>query len=872
MAHSNNSNWVVLKFGGTSVATPSCWHTIASIIKDRIDEGIRPFVVCSALAGVSDQLENLLSKSLEGRHPEVLDAIKGKHISLANELGVSNDELSPHFEELGRLANGIELTCEISSRIRAKVMSLGEIMSTQLGTAYLKQKGIPATWHDARDHLLSSSESANIPSHRTFLQAKCGYERDSDLHSFFDNESDSVIVTQGFIARNTDGETVLLGRGGSDVSASYFAAKLDAARCEIWTDVPGMYTANPHRIPTARLLKTLDYNEAQEIASAGAKVLHPRCLTPLSKNRIPLHIRCMEKPHAEGTVVSGEATKTPAQVKAISSKFGVTLVSMETVDMWHQAGFLADAFAIFKKHGLSVDLVSTSETNITVSLDRATNALDSTTLSALTRDLNEFCQASVIENCAFVSLVGRNIRSILHQLGSVLEIFEEQKIYLLSQAANDLNLTFVVDEDQADRLVRQLHGELFGQRINDVVLGQTWKELFEDEDTASKPARQPWWNRRADRLIELAQEKSPRYIYDEETIDKSLARLSELKSIDRKFYSIKANPYPEILDRIHAAGLGFECVSPGELDHVIELFPGIDPQKLLFTPNFASREEYKRAIATGAYVTLDNLYPIEKWPDVFKGRDIFVRMDPGRGRGHHKYVHTAGTKSKFGVPSTQIEEFAELANKCGARVIGLHAHVGSNIFATDTWSEAALYLAEVAERFPDVKYLDLGGGLGVVEKPGRDELDLAAVDGHLRQFKEANPQFELWMEPGRFVIAEAGVLLARVTQTKHKGEYHYVGIDAGMNTLIRPALYGSYHQIVNLSRIDEEPTASVNIVGPICESGDILGYSRNIAPPQEGDVLLVATTGAYGRVMSCNYNLREPAEEYFLYENDSTST
>jgi diaminopimelate decarboxylase/aspartate kinase len=864
MTHSNNSNWVVLKFGGTSVATPGCWHTIASIINEKLDEGLRPFVVCSALAGVSDQLESLLSKSLEGSHSEVLDAIKGKHISLANELGVSSDELTPYFEDLGRLANGIELTGEISPRVRAKVMSLGEIMSTKLGTAYLNQTGVPAVWCDARDHLTSSSEHSNTPAHRTFLQAKCGYERDSQLRSCFDNESGSVIVTQGFIARNTDGETVLLGRGGSDVSASYFAAKLGADRCEIWTDVPGMYTANPHRIPVARLLKTLDYNEAQEIASAGAKVLHPRCLTPLSNQGIPLHIRCMEKPHTEGTVISCDATKTPAQVKAISSKLGVTLVSMETVDMWHQAGFLADAFARFKRHGLSVDLVSTSETNVTISLDRTNNALDSSTLNALIQDLNEFCQASVIENCAFVSLVGRNIRSILHQLGSVLEIFEEQKIYLLSQAANDLNLTFVVDEDQADRLVRQLHGELFGQRVNDIVLGQTWKELFEDEDAAAKTARQPWWRQRADTLIELAQEKSPRYVYDEETIDRSLARLSELKSIDRKFYSIKANPNPEILRKIHAAQLGFECVSPGELEHVIELFPGIDPTRLLFTPNFASREEYERAIATGAYVTLDNLYPIEKWPDVFRDRDIFVRMDPGRGRGHHKYVHTAGTKSKFGVPSTQIDEFAELASKCNSRVIGLHAHVGSNIFAANTWSEAALYLAQVAERFPDVKYLDLGGGLGVVEKPGRDELDLAVVDAHLKQFKEANPEFELWMEPGRFVVAEAGVLLARVTQTKHKGEYHYVGIDAGMNTLIRPALYGSYHQIVNLSRIDEEPTASVNIVGPICESGDILGYSRNIAPPEEGDVLLIATTGAYGRVMSCNYNLREPAEEYFL--------
>ncbi len=143
-------------------------------------------------------------------------------------------------------------------------------------------------------------------------------------------------------------------------------------------------------------------------------------------------------------------------------------------------------------------------------------------------------------------------------------------------------------------------------------------------------------------------------------------------------------------------------------------------------------------------------------------------------------------------------------------------------------------------------------------------LDLAEVDAQLCAVKKAHPRFELWTEPGRFVVAEAGVLLARVTQTKQKGEYYYVGIDAGMNSLIRPALYGAYHEIVNLSRLGDPATTVAQIVGPICESGDILGHARAIAAPQEGDVILIATAGAYGRVMSSQYNLREPAEEWFL--------
>ena len=191
--------------------------------------------------------------------------------------------------------------------------------------------------------------------------------------------------------------------------------------------------------------------------------------------------------------------------------------------------------------------------------------------------------------------------------------------------------------------------------------------------------------------------------------------------------------------------------------------------------------------------------------------------------------------------------------------------MGSSIFAPDTWSETALYLAEVAKRFPHVTTLDMGGGLGVVEKPGQDEIDLSAMNKNLMAFKAAYPQFKLWIEPGRFVVAESGVLLARVTQTKQKGDYRYVGIDAGMNALIRPALYGSYHEIVNLSRLDEPRTMVANIVGPICETGDVLGNARSITPPKENDVMLIATTGAYGKVMSSNYNLREPVAENFIH-------
>jgi diaminopimelate decarboxylase/aspartate kinase len=200
----------------------------------------------------------------------------------------------------------------------------------------------------------------------------------------------------------------------------------------------------------------------------------------------------------------------------------------------------------------------------------------------------------------------------------------------------------------------------------------------------------------------------------------------------------------------------------------------------------------------------------------------------------------------------------------GARIVGLHAHTGSGNFGIDNWLEVARTLARVAERFPEVATFDLGGGLGVPEKASRAPLDLAALDAALLAFRAEHPRFQVWLEPGRFLVAEAGVLLARVTQLKGKGAVRYVGVATGMNSLIRPALYGAYHEIVNLTRLDEPASDTYEIVGPICETGDILGHDRSLPPTREGDVLLIATAGAYGRAMSSYYNLREPAGEVLL--------
>jgi len=482
--------------------------------------------------------------------------------------------------------------------------------------------------------------------------------------------------------------------------------------------------------------------------------------------------------------------------------------------------------------------------------------------------LEHLCRVRVVTNVAVVSLVGQKIRALLHEIGPTLEVFEENKIHLLSQAASDLNLSFVVDEEQSLRLVQSFHGTLVQSDSGDKVFGDTW-EAFQEEDIqdgaeAEASAVPSWWMDKRDQLIGLAQEHSSAYVYDRASIQQACANLMGLKSIDRVFYAIKANSNPEVLKIVHEAGLNFEVVSPGEIRRVLELFPDIDRQRILFTPNFAPRADYEFGLEQGVRVTLDNLHPLRHWGDIFAGKDVILRLDPGQGRGHHEHVRTAGVHSKFGIPMFELEEARDLIAAAGATVAGLHAHTGSGILQSDNWHYVANQLLEALEVFPDVKFLDLGGGLGIPEKPGQVALDMDGVSASLDAVKAEFPDLELWMEPGRYVVANSGVLLTTVTQTKGKGEIRYVGVSTGMNSLIRPSLYGAYHEIANLSKADEAASEVVSVVGPICETGDRLGVDRLLPPTGEGDVLCIANAGAYGYVMGSNYNLRGIAPEFVI--------
>lgn len=849
---------IVTKFGGTSVSSLQTWENIAKITKQHIDNGLQPVIVCSALTQLSNKLEQATEAALLDQHKAVQDEISEAYAHLAESLRVPFDLISGELVHLNQWLTGIALLKEAPAKTRAQILSLGELMMTRLGHAFLIAQGVNCLWFDVRDALVSTPVPGGDAIN--FLSARCASEPDSKLRDKLINSGAQAIITQGFFAKNPQGDTVLLGRGGSDTTAGLLAAMLEATSCEIWTDVPGIYTANPHQMPHARLLKQLNYDEAQEIASMGAKVLHPNCIPPVRSAGIPMVVKFTRMPEHSGTRISQESDELAPPIKSIQVKHSIILISIDTLNMWHQVGFLADVFSAFKLHGFSVDLLSSSEFNVTLSLDSNAKLHDRKALDALLADLNGFGRAKIIEPCSAVSLVGHHIRTVLPQLGPTLEVFDAKQVYLMSLASNDLNLTFVVHESHAEKLCQQLHTLLIENSPQSFYYSKSWHEEFGNPQQRATP----WWVLKRDHLLDMAATQSPCYVYDKETQEQRADDLLGLKSIDSLFYAIKANANAGVLKTLHDKGVGFECVSINELRHVLNLFPTIDRKRILFTPNFAAKSEYEYAVSLDCYITIDNLYPLQNWPELFKNKPILLRIDPGSGAGHHKFVCTAGNESKFGIVQNDLNEAIRLTRQHKIEVIGLHAHSGSGILTTELWQNTAQMLTMLLSQFTDVRIINLGGGLGIVEKPGQQPLDLVVLDASLLAVKSQFPQLSFWLEPGRYFVADSGVILAKVTQCKEKGKVRFIGIETGMNSLMRPTLYGAYHEIVNLTRINDEKTGFSHVVGPICESGDTLGYDRLLPDTFENDILLIANTGAYGYCMSSHYNLRPPAQEIVL--------
>lgn len=835
---------VVLKFGGTSVSNLERWKQILTIVNLRLSQGFSVAIVHSAKSGITNLLEKFAATQDKSLIAEINDSIQ----TLCSELNVplDNDDI---IQELLSFSEQKVL----SAYDMAKILSFGESMTNNAAYEYLSQHLVIEKL-DPKTIFISRADDDRSQESR-ILSAKCSIKPAS--------LNQNCAIMPGFIASDSDGNTIVLGRGGSDTSAAYLAVALNAKRIEIWTDVHGIFSANPHVVPTARLIEKIGYEEAREIAASGGKVLHPRCILPAEQNNIPLHIYNSKDMQATGTVIKKGYESTSPRVRAINVRHKITLVSMDSMNMWHQAGFMGKIFTVFEKLGLSVDIVVTAQTNVTISLDTTDNIINNEILENLKNTLMAFCDVTIYKNCSAVTLVGYRMRALLGDIAPIISNFAEQRIYLTSQSSNDLNTSIVVDEDQADKLLIALHDGLIAENANQYGFGATWEDLINKQ--VDKPIiPDSWWQSKRNELIQLAQAQSPCYVYDEKTIIQQIALLQSLTSVDKIFFAMKSNPNRQVLKTIYQQGIGLETVSKGEIQRIKKTIDDLCQDNVLFTPNFAAIDEYEEALAKGFHVTIDNKFILEQYPDVFKGQSILLRLDPGHGSGHHRYVRTAGEQSKFGIHHSELAELKTFCDANDITVKGLHAHAGSGILEHQNWQRIIQYLTDQISIFTDVEIINMGGGYGITENPYDQGLNMQKLDKIIWNFKNKFPQVQFWMEPGRFLVANAGVLLAKVTQTKVKGNSGYIGLETGMNSLIRPALYGSWHNIVNLTRLEEPVDITATVVGPICETGDILGVDRKLPKTEAGDVFLIANSGAYGFAMASRYNLREPAQEIFI--------
>lgn len=358
---------------------------------------------------------------------------------------------------------------------------------------------------------------------------------------------------------------------------------------------------------------------------------------------------------------------------------------------------------------------------------------------------------------------------------------------------------------------------------------------------------------------------TPLYVYDESVIRDRARRLLAAFPYPntRLLYSAKANTNLAVLRALRQEGYGIDAVSPGEI--LLALHAGFSSRDILYTGNNQTDEELRFALDNGIAVNVDSLSALTRFGRLNPGGHVSVRINPAVGAGHHAHVITGGPDSKFGIWIDRREDIIKLAERYRLKIVGLHQHVGSGIRSAAVFCRAMSALLEVAVHFPDLEFLDLGGGLGVPYAPGQRRLNIARLGRTVsRRFagfcRKYGRNLQLLLEPGRYLVAESGILLTRVNTVKSTPKHTFIGTDSGFNHLIRHPLYGAHHEIVNASRVRGR-RKFVAVAGNICESGDLFTHGRSITALQEGDLVAVLNAGAYGYVMANQYNSRpRPAE------------
>jgi aspartate kinase len=439
-----------MKFGGTSVGSPERIRDVTEIVKERLRR--RPIVVVSALSGVTDRLI-LAGKEAAGGGDwmKSYEEIVARHKTMVAELGLPENLPDKDLALLRKVLRSVSASGKLSDRKYAVVVSFGERMSSKIVAANLLRSSISARAVNLFEvGLLTDSDAMDAQP----LQS-CYADMAKKLKS-----TEGIPVVTGFLGANRRGHITTLGRGGSDFTATIIGAAVDAAEIEIWTDVSGIMTADPRVVPDARVIGKISLAEAAELAYFGANVLHPKTLLPAMKNRIPVRILNTFRRHDAGTLIVPYRRETQDVVKAIAAKKGVTVISVTSLRMLDAYGFLARVFEVFGKHRVSVDVISTSEVNISLTVDQKEE------IECVVAELSDIAEVSVREDRAIVCVVGEGMR---REPGIAGRIFcrlgeKNMNVEMISQGASEINISFIVCEEDADQAVRILHDEFFGKK------------------------------------------------------------------------------------------------------------------------------------------------------------------------------------------------------------------------------------------------------------------------------------------------------------------------------------------------------------------------------------------------------------------------
>lgn len=439
-----------MKFGGTSLANAERIKNVHEIVNTRLNK--KPIVVVSAVSGVTDLLINTAKEASKGINPnEKTEEIINLHKQIIKELNLDDEFLIEDFIRLHDTLNGIYLLNELSPRSIDLIASFGEIFSSKIIAEYFNSKNISSKQYAGWD--------VGILTNDNFTDSDILDETYEIIKNNLRDFNEIPIVT-GFIAKNKDGEITTLGRGGSDYTAAIIGAALDVYEIEIWTDVDGIKTADPRIIENARQWDKVTFNEASEMAYFGAKVLHPKTIKPAINKNIPVRILNTYNLNNSGTLVTKE-DEQECIFRAISLKKNIMVIRICSTEMLFAHGFLAKIFEIFDRHKLSIDLISTSEVTVSLTLDN-TNG-DSKHLDSVISELKGIAKIEVLKDRSIICITGKDIKNKPYVLEKFFKVFNDSNvnIELISQGASPLSISFVVKQEDSDKIIKELHKELF---------------------------------------------------------------------------------------------------------------------------------------------------------------------------------------------------------------------------------------------------------------------------------------------------------------------------------------------------------------------------------------------------------------------------